>query len=184
MDSTACTESHLGTFYEEYSRHARIAGYVLLAGLFLEIVNGIIWFHGIEGLASLISVALMLGGVSGEIFFQSKAKLVAKGKAATPVVQCLRVDIEFLTCLREVSPLTLRKVGEELLPSVGEGLPQSLTVRISAVHVLGDGIRPIARVLANTSDRPCFVPPPVPTASAIDRPNFHRNMRKGKVRVS
>jgi hypothetical protein len=145
MDSTACAEGHLGTFYEECSRHARMAGYVLLAGLFLEIVNGIIWFHGIEGLASLMSVALMLGGVSGEIYFQSKAKSVAKGKALTPVTQCLAVDIEFPTSLREVSPLTLRQLGEELLPRVAHGFPRSFTVRISAVHVLGDEIHPAAK---------------------------------------
>jgi hypothetical protein len=48
---------------------------VLLAGLFLEAVNGMIWFHGIESLVSVISILLMSGGVSGEIFFESRARL-------------------------------------------------------------------------------------------------------------
>ena len=38
--------------YDHNLRRARVAGYVLLAGLFLEVVSCIIWFHGIETLAS------------------------------------------------------------------------------------------------------------------------------------
>ena len=60
-------------------RRARVAGYVLLAGLFLEVVSYTIWFHGIETLASMICVALVAGGVAGEIFFEYRASLADNG---------------------------------------------------------------------------------------------------------
>ena len=60
-------------------RRARVAGYVLLVGLFLEVVSYIIWFHGIETLASMICFALVAGGVAGEIFFEYRARLAEKG---------------------------------------------------------------------------------------------------------
>ena len=60
-------------------RRARVAGYVLLVGLFLEVVSYTIWFHGIETLASMICVALVAGGVAGEIFFEYRARLAEKG---------------------------------------------------------------------------------------------------------
>jgi hypothetical protein len=74
-------------------RRARIAGYVLLTGLSLEVVSCIVWFHGVETLASLICVALVAGGVAGEIFFEYKARLAHKGTpivAAPPIIS--RVD--------------------------------------------------------------------------------------------
>lgn len=74
--------------YEHNVRRARLAGYVLLAGLFLEVVSDIIWFHGVQSLASMLCVALVAGGVSGEIFFESKARLSDKGTptdAARPI---------------------------------------------------------------------------------------------------
>jgi len=86
MDTTSRAKDHLGKFYDQCPRRARVAAYVLLAGLFLEVVNGIIWFHGIEGLASMISVAMMFGGVSGEIFFEYRARSADKG-TTMPLLQ-------------------------------------------------------------------------------------------------
>jgi hypothetical protein len=78
MALTARADDHVHKDYGCCLRRARVAGYVLLAGLFLEAINGMIWFHGIESLASVISILLMAGGVSGEIFFESRASLADK----------------------------------------------------------------------------------------------------------
>jgi len=71
--------SDFGRDTDHNLRRARVAGYVLLAGLFLEVVSCIIWFHGIETLASMACVALVAGGVAGEIFFEHRATLANKG---------------------------------------------------------------------------------------------------------
>ncbi|SRR6266404_1379172 len=79
---TTCSDDHYRDFGRDTDhnlRRARVAGYVLLAGLFLEVVSCIIWFHGIETLASMVCVALVTGGVAGEIFFEYRARLADKG---------------------------------------------------------------------------------------------------------
>jgi hypothetical protein len=87
MAMTAHADDHFrrdfGRNYDHNLRRARVAAYVLLAGLFLEVVSGIIWFHGVESLASMISVALIAGGVAGEVFFENRARLADK---STPIV--------------------------------------------------------------------------------------------------
>ena len=73
---TTCSESQYRDFgrdADHYLRRARVAGYVLLVGLLLEVVSCIIWFHGIETLASIACVALVAGGVAGEIFFEGRS---------------------------------------------------------------------------------------------------------------
>jgi len=79
---TTCSENQYRDFgrdADHYLRRARVAGYVLLAGLLLEVVSCIIWFHGIETLASIVCVALVAGGVAGEIFFEHRASLADNG---------------------------------------------------------------------------------------------------------
>jgi hypothetical protein len=75
---TTCSDDQYRDFGRDTDhnlRRARVAGYVLLAGLFLEVVSCVIWFHGIETLASMVCVALVAGGVAGEIFFEYRARL-------------------------------------------------------------------------------------------------------------
>ena len=83
MAMTAHADDHFGGNLgrdDDHNLHrARVAGYVLLAGLFLEAVCGIIWFRGIESLASIIAVALVAGGVLGEIIFENRARLGRQG---------------------------------------------------------------------------------------------------------
>ena len=83
MAMTAHADDHFGGDLgrdDDHNLHrARVAGYVLLAGLFLEAVCGIIWFRGIESLASIIAVALVAGGVLGEIIFENRARLGRQG---------------------------------------------------------------------------------------------------------
>jgi hypothetical protein len=79
---TTCSDDQYRDFGRDTDhnlRRARLAGYVLLAGLFLEVVSCIIWFHGIETLASMVCVALVAGGVAGEIFFEYRASLADNG---------------------------------------------------------------------------------------------------------
>ena len=38
-------EKHSNREHDHNMRRARLAGYVLIAGLFLEVVSDIIWFH-------------------------------------------------------------------------------------------------------------------------------------------
>ena len=81
-----------GPDYEHNIRRARIAGYVLLAGLLLEVVCDIIWFHGVQSLISIICVALIAGGVSGEIVFENQARLAARGSPTVPAPTISRVQ--------------------------------------------------------------------------------------------
>jgi hypothetical protein len=79
---TTCSESQYRDFGRDADhnlRRARVAGYVLLAGLLLEVVSCVIWFHGIETLASIACVALVAGGVAGEIFFEYRASRADNG---------------------------------------------------------------------------------------------------------
>ena len=89
---TTCSENQYRDFGRDTDhnlRRARVAGYVLLAGLFLEVVSCIIWFHGIETLASMVCVALVAGGVAGEIFFEHRASLADN---STPDVTALPIS--------------------------------------------------------------------------------------------
>jgi hypothetical protein len=91
---TTRSDNHCSDFREadHNLRRARIAGYVLLTGLSLEVVSCIVWFHGVETLASLICVALVAGGVAGEIFFEYKARLAHKGTPIVAAPPISRVD--------------------------------------------------------------------------------------------
>ena len=98
---TTCSENQYRDFGRDTDhnlRRARVAGYVLLAGLLLEVVSCIIWFHGIETLASMVCVALVAGGVAGEIFFEYRASLADNGTpnvAAPPVSRVQHPDYSY-----------------------------------------------------------------------------------------
>jgi hypothetical protein len=83
------SDRDFGTGYRHNMRRARLAGYVLLAGLFLEVASDIIWFHGLQSLVSIICVMLIAGGVSGEMFFENRATLPSKG---TPTVSASSIS--------------------------------------------------------------------------------------------
>lgn len=85
-------EKHSDREYDHNMRRARLAGYVLLAGLVLEVVSDIIWFHGVQSLVSITCVAMITAGVSGEIFFENKARLTNKGTPPVPVPSIGRVQ--------------------------------------------------------------------------------------------
>jgi hypothetical protein len=72
-----------GSEYEVNSRRAHFFGYVLLLGLVLELVNALIWYRGLETLAEMAAVLLIVGGVWGEIFFAHKARIASDNQLAT-----------------------------------------------------------------------------------------------------
>jgi len=71
-----------GQEYEVNSHRSHLSGYVLVAGLVLEIVNSVIWYRGPETIAEIIAVLLIVGGVWGEIFFGHKARLAGDKQLA------------------------------------------------------------------------------------------------------
>jgi hypothetical protein len=73
--------------YDPNLSRARIAGHVLLAGLLLEVVASLIWFHGIETLASIIAIVLVAGGVAGELFFEGKAQRANRAITTLPTTK-------------------------------------------------------------------------------------------------
>ena len=92
MSIKAHADNHFGSGLSEGSdrnlSRARIAGYVLLAGLLLELVGGLIWFRGVETVASIIAIALVASGVAGEIFFEGRARRASKpAVAALPITK-------------------------------------------------------------------------------------------------
>ena len=89
MTIRAHLESHLGRDFcnnDLNLSRARTAGYVLLTGLFVEVVASMVWFKGIESMASLIAIALVASGVAGEIFFEHRARRADKDIAIVPPV--------------------------------------------------------------------------------------------------
>ena len=93
MTIQAHVENHLGRDFSNYDLNlsrARTAGYVLLTGLFLEVVASMIWFKGIESVASLIAIALVASGVAGEIFFEHRARRADKDIVNAPPVNEVR----------------------------------------------------------------------------------------------
>jgi hypothetical protein len=67
-------EDH-GREYEINSHRAHWSGYVLVAGLVLELINAVIWYKGPETIAEIAAVLFIVAGVWGEIFFGHKARL-------------------------------------------------------------------------------------------------------------
>ena len=98
---TTCSDDQYRDFGRDTDhnlRRARVAGYVLLGGLLLEVVSCIIWFHGIETLASMVCVALVAGGVAGEIFFEYRASLADNGTpnvTAPPISRVQHPDYSY-----------------------------------------------------------------------------------------
>jgi hypothetical protein len=64
-------------------RSARIyRRYVLIAGLILELINSVIWYHGVETVAAMLAVLLIVVGVWGEVFFGNKARSAGDAQLA------------------------------------------------------------------------------------------------------
>jgi hypothetical protein len=68
--------------YETNSHRAHLSAYVLIAGLIFEMVNAIIWFRGIETIAEMFAVLLIVGGVWGEVFFGHRARIAGDKQLA------------------------------------------------------------------------------------------------------
>jgi len=117
MTIRANVESHMGRDFSNYDLNlsrARTAGYVLLTGLFVEVVASMIWFKGIESMASLIAIALVASGVAGELFFEHRARRADKDIAIVPPVNEVpepklgedALQLNFVTRRNDCKPLS------------------------------------------------------------------------------
>jgi hypothetical protein len=76
------SEPNFSEKYEANMHRAHISAYVLIAGLILELINGVVWYHGIETIAAMLAVLLIVGGVWGEVFFGNKARVAGDAQLA------------------------------------------------------------------------------------------------------
>lgn len=75
-------EPNFSENYEANTHRAHISAYVLIAGLIIELINGVVWYHGIETIAAMLAVLLIVGGVWGEVFFGNKARIAGDAQLA------------------------------------------------------------------------------------------------------
>ena len=75
-------DSDFGGEYETNSHRAHLSAYVLIAGLVLELINAFIWYRGLETLAEMVAVLLIVSGVWGEVFFGNKARVAGDKQLA------------------------------------------------------------------------------------------------------
>lgn len=78
--------------YETNSRWAHISAYVLVAGLVFELVNAVIWYKGVQTLAEMSAVLLIVGGVWGEIFFGHRARIAGDKQLAQYKARAAEAD--------------------------------------------------------------------------------------------
>jgi len=76
------SEPDFGSESELNSDRSHRAGLVLIAGLVLELINSIVWFHGPETIAGMVAVVLIVGGVWGELFFSHRARVAGDKQLA------------------------------------------------------------------------------------------------------
>jgi hypothetical protein len=112
-----------------HSAHT-LAAYVLIAGLILEVINAVIWFHGAETIAGIVAVLLIVGGVWGEVHFAHKARLAgdkqlaqyeartaeANQKAAEAAVELAKFRAPRRSLM---TPEALASITEKLRPFAG-----------------------------------------------------------------
>jgi hypothetical protein len=121
--------------YEWNTHLGHIAAYVLIGGLALELLNGWIWFHGVETAASMVAVLLIGGGVWGEVHFGNKAriegdKVLAEYKARADEANARALEAK-LALERIKTPRTLSAAQSASIADrvkAFEGTPFSLTV--------------------------------------------------------
>jgi hypothetical protein len=120
----------LGAEYDRNSRLSHIFGYVLIGGLFLELINGLIWFRGSETVAGIIAVLLIVGGVWGEIFFAHRARVAGdrqlakyESNAAEALRETERLRNENLKLQLRLAPRTLSKAQSDVLQSLKGKVP-------------------------------------------------------------
>lgn len=105
------SESDFGREYETNTRRAHISAYVLIAGLVLELIHAIVWFHGIETVATMVAVLLIVAGVWGEVFFGNKARVAGDKQLAEYEARAAEARARATE-----AELTLAKLNERFAP--------------------------------------------------------------------
>ena len=100
---------------EVNSEREHISAYVLIAGLVLELVAAVFWFKGIETVIGMVAVAMIVGGVWGEVYFGKKAtdagdKQLAKYKARAAEAELALAQLE-----ERLAPRKITQVGQNLI---------------------------------------------------------------------
>jgi hypothetical protein len=116
--------------YEINSHRAHLSGFVLVAGLVLELINAVIWYKGPETLAEMAAVVLIVGGVWGEIFFGHKARLhgdkqLAHYEANTREAEARAAEahVELARLERKMTPRSITVDGEAAIVEALKSFP-------------------------------------------------------------
>src|SRR5260370_2698046 len=72
-------QNDFGHEYEVNSHRAHISAYVLIAGLVLEVINAVIWFHGPETIAGIVAVLQLSVAFGGKSILPTKQGSRATG---------------------------------------------------------------------------------------------------------
>src|SRR5258708_18410411 len=103
-------QNDFGHEYEVNSHRAHISAYVLIAGLVLEVINAVIWFHGPETIAGIVAVLLIVGGVWGEVHFAHKARLAGDRQLAQYETRTAEANARAEEAKLELARLTTPRV--------------------------------------------------------------------------
>jgi hypothetical protein len=128
---------------EVNSKREHISAYVLIAGLILEFVAAVLWFKGLETVVGMVAVAMIVGGVWGEVYFGKKAsdagdKQLAKYKVRAAELEKATTDAQLeLFRLRMPRGIDMEKFNELIAD-----------VPPASVEVLFDANSPDASYLA------------------------------------
>jgi hypothetical protein len=68
--------------YEWNTHLGHVSAWVLIGGLALELINGLVWFHGPETVSGMVAIFLIGGGVWGEVHFGNKARIAGDTQIA------------------------------------------------------------------------------------------------------
>jgi hypothetical protein len=114
-------EDDFGSVYGVNSRRAHLSAYVLVAGLILELINAIIWYKGLETLADMTAVLLIVGGVWGEIFFGHKARIAGDKQLAQYEARAseAQLALEKFKTPRSLSPVQQERITAKMKPFAG-----------------------------------------------------------------
>lgn len=142
-----------GGEYEANTHRAHVAAYVLIAGLVLELIHAIIWFHGLETVVTMVAVLLIVGGVWGEVFFGNKARLAGdkqlaeyEARAAEANEKAREAELALAQLEERLSPRKMAQGGQQLIAdrispfvgitgTIGTSPPEIESMRLeSAIH--------------------------------------------------
>jgi hypothetical protein len=97
--------------YDVNTHRAHLSAFVLIAGLVIELLASVVWFKGVETFVGMIAVALIVGGVWGEVFFGNKARLAGDKQLAEYAASAAEAQLELFK-LRMPRSIDMEKFNE------------------------------------------------------------------------